>query len=515
MTPSSSLRRLFVILGDQLDYDRFIPDDFDSNTDLFWMAEASEESTHVLSSKHRIVYFLSSMRHFRDHLRSINIPIRYHSLNHQHEDSSLSDLLRKDIHELNPLQVSLVKPGDFRVEASIRAVCRETGSELNIRHDLHFICKENQFEEHAANRKSLRLEFFYREMRRKHNILMEMNIPTGGSWNYDKENRESFKKTGPPRSTPSYEETPDRLTREVISLVEKRFPEHPGNLSHFHWPVTPRDAQSQLDKFVSEGLPLFGRFQDAMWQDQKTLFHSLVAAPLNLKLLDPLKVVRQVEKTYSEGNAPLAATEGFIRQVLGWREYVRGIYNMYMPSYRESNFFEASEHLPIFFWTGETEMACMKSCLTQVLDTGYGHHIQRLMVIGLYSLLRGVSPEEINNWFLASYVDAVDWVTTPNVIGMSQFADGGLLASKPYSATGAYINRMSNYCKGCQYNPKESIGPKACPFTTLYWNFLDSHRERLSGNQRMIMQMRNLDRLDELKLKGIRKAADSLLYQSN
>jgi deoxyribodipyrimidine photolyase-related protein len=252
-----------------------------------------------------------------------------------------------------------------------------------------------------------------------------------------------------------------------------------------------------------------------MWQDQKTLFHSLVAAPLNLKLLDPLKVVRQVEKTYSEGNAPLAATEGFIRQVLGWREYVRGIYNMYMPNYRESNFFEASEPLPNFFWTGETEMACMKSCLTQVLDTGYGHHIQRLMVVGLYSLLRGVKPEEINNWFLASYVDAVDWVTTPNVIGMSQFADGGLMASKPYSATGAYINRMSNYCKGCQYNPKESTGSKACPFTTLYWNFLDRHRERLSGNQRMIMQMRNLDRLDELKLKGIRKAADSLLYQSN
>lgn len=188
---------------------------------------------------------------------------------------------------------------------------------------------------------------------------------------------------------------------------------------------------------------------------------------------------------------------------------------MYMPNYRESNFFEASEPLPNFFWTGETEMACMKSCLGQVLDTGYGHHIQRLMVVGLYSLLRGVNPEEINNWFLASYVDAVDWVTTPNVIGMSQFADGGLMASKPYSATGAYINRMSNYCKGCQYNPKESVGPKACPFTTLYWNFLDRHRERLSGNQRMIMQIRNLDRLDELKLKGIRKAADSLLYQSN
>ena len=504
-----------MVLGDQLDYDRFLPEDFDSATDLFWMAEASEESTHVFSNKHRIVYFLSSMRHFRNHLRSMNLPIRYHELNNPETCVSLSDVLRKDILDLNPLQVSLIKPGDFRVETALKTVCKETGTLLKIRPDLHFLYSEKQFEDHAANRKSLRLEFFYREMRKRHDVLMEKNAPKGGSWNYDKENRESFSRDGPPRTAPNFNTPPDKVTREVISLVEKRFSDHPGNLSLFNWPVTPKGAQSQLEKFLTDGLPLFGRFQDAMWVNQKTLFHSLLGAPLNLKLLDPMKVIRQVEKAYEEGKVPLAAAEGFIRQVLGWREYVRGIYNLHMPNYEAFNFLEANHSLPKFFWTGETDMACMKNCLSQVLDSGYGHHIQRLMVIGLYSLLSGVKPKEINNWFLASYVDAVDWVTTPNVLGMSQFADGGLMASKPYSATGAYINRMSNYCKGCKYNPKESVGPRACPFTTLYWNFLERHRERLSGNHRMSMQLRNLDRLDEKKLSEIKKTSDSLLHQSN
>jgi deoxyribodipyrimidine photolyase-related protein len=479
------------------------------------MAEASEESTHVFSNKHRIVYFISSMRHFRNHVKSLGLPIRYHQLDRSKKPTALADYLRDDIQKLKPIEVTVTKPGDCRVETTLSEVCRERGLKLDVRQDSHFLCKEKDFADHAENRKSLRLEFFYREMRRKHNVLMDAKTPLGGSWNYDKDNRESLPKSGPPHPTPSYRTTPNLLTQEVIQMVAKRFPDHPGNLSLFCWPVSPKQAEIHLNQFISSGLPLFGRFQDAMWLSEKTLFHSLIAAPLNLRLLDPLKVIRQVEKAYKEGDAPLAATEGFIRQVLGWREYIRGIYNLHMPLYAGSNFFRATQPIPSFFWTGETDMACMKSCLSQVLETGYGHHIQRLMVIGLYSLLRGVHPKEINAWFLASYVDAVDWVTTPNVIGMSQFADGGLMASKPYTATGAYINRMSNYCKSCQYNPKESVGPNACPFTTLYWSFLDRHRERLSTNHRMSMQLKNLQRLDEQKLTGIRKAADSLLHQSN
>ena len=504
----SAPHRLFVVLGDQLDYQRFLPADFDPKTDLFWMAEASEESTHVRSNKHRIVCFLAAMRHFRNHLNDGQIPLLYHELGKG--ESSLSGLLGQDLKQLKPRLVSVVKPGDCRVEEALRKTVEEHRAKWEVREDEHFLCTQAEFEEHAQGRKSLRMEFFYREMRRKHDVLMDGKDPVGGAWNFDKENRESFGKQGPPPSPMVRGCSPDALTQEVIDLVNQRFPDHPGDLRQFIWPVTPQQAEDALTQFIEECLPCFGRFQDAMWTDENTLFHSLLGSPINLRLLDPRKVIEAAEQAYLQGSAPLPAVEGFIRQILGWREYVRGIYHLRMPEYREMNFLEADQPLPEFFWTGETDMVCMKSCLKQVLDTGYGHHIQRLMVIGLYSLLHGVRPGEINNWFLANYVDAVDWVTTPNVVGMSQFADGGIMASKPYSATGAYIDRMSNYCKKCRFQPKESTGPDACPFTTLYWDFLDRHRKRLGGNQRLAMQMRNLVRLSEEKLAEIRKGADSL-----
>ena len=510
---TTNVRRLVVVLGDQLDYQRYCPNDFNPHQDMFWMAEATEESTHVLSNKHRIVFFLSSMRHFRDYLGVQNLPLIYHELASDGTDSSLSSILEADINRLKPQEIYLKQPGDYRVRTSLIKVIEKLGVPLTIAEDESFLCSQEQFSDHASNRKVLRLEFFYREIRRRHNILIDNDKPVGGEWNFDKNNRESFGKKGPPSIPENQGTKPDKITQEVIQFVDARFTDHPGNLDNFNWPVTPNDAEAQLDHFIDQCLPLYGRFQDAMWTGQNTLFHSLVAAPLNLRLLDPLKVVRKVETAYYEERAPIAAVEGFIRQVVGWREYVRGIYNLHMPNYRTHNHLKADIPLPSFFWSGKTDMACMSSCLTQVLETGYGHHIQRLMVIGLYSLLIGVRPEEINDWFLASYVDAVDWVTTPNVIGMSQFAAGGLMASKPYSATGAYINRMSNYCASCRYNPKESTGPNACPFTSSYWAFLDRHRETLSSNQRMSMQLRNLSRMDDQRLKDIRKAADSHLHQ--
>ncbi len=503
-----SPRRLLLVLGDQLDYERFLPQDFDPSSDLFWLAEASEESTHVRSNKHRIVCFLAAMRHFRNHLQKEKLPLLYHELGEG--ETTLGQLLAKDLDQLKPEIVSVVKPGDYRVEQSLSQVCEKAGVHWEVREDEHFLCSQQEFEDHARGRKSIRMEFFYREMRRKYDVLMDGKDPVGGAWNFDKDNRESFGKQGPPASPTIRGCPPDEVTCEVIALVERRFSDHPGDLSQFIWPVTPEQADGALDQFIRECLPTFGRYQDAMWTDEYTLFHSLLGSPINLRLLDPRKAIQSAEQAYLRGDAPLAATEGFIRQILGWREYVRGIYHLKMPEYRDLNFLEADHPLPDFFWTGKTEMACMQSCLTQVLDTGYGHHIQRLMVIGLYSLLHGVRPGEINDWFLANYVDAVDWVTTPNVVGMSQFADGGIMASKPYSATGAYIDRMSNYCKSCKFKPKESIGPNACPFTTLYWDFLDRHRDRLAKNQRLSMQMRNLARLSEEKLSEIRKAADSL-----
>ena len=447
----SSCNRLFLVLGDQLDYDRFLPADFDPQTDLFWMAEASEESTHVRSNKHRIVCFLAAMRHFRNHLQKKKIPLLYHELSAG--ESTLSQLLDRDLAKLKPALVSVVKPGDYRVEDALRKTVEQHEAKWEVREDEHFLCSHSEFEEHAEGRKSLRMEFFYREMRRKYNILMDGKDPMGGAWNFDKDNRESFGKQGPPPSPTVRGCTPDTITKEVIKLVNQHFPEHPGDLRQFIWPVTPKQADDALDQFINEYLPTFGRFQDAMWTNEHTLFHSLLGSPINLHLLDPRKAIKAAEKAYLQERAPLPAVEGFIRQILGWREYVRGIYHLRMPEYRDMNFLEADRSLPDFFWTADTEMACMKSCLKQVLDTGYGHHIQRLMVIGLYSLLHGVRPREINDWFLANYVDAVDWVTTPNVVGMSQFADGGIMASKPYSATGAYIDRMSNYCKNCRFSP--------------------------------------------------------------
>ncbi|NBO87245.1 MAG: cryptochrome/photolyase family protein, partial [Burkholderiaceae bacterium] len=253
----------------------------------------------------------------------------------------------------------------------------------------------------------------------------------------------------------------------------------------------------------------FGVYQDAMWTDEPWLFHSHIASALNLKLLSAQEVVTATEEAYRQGWAPIAAVEGFIRQILGWREYVRGIYWMNMPKYLELNALKANQPLPAFFWDGNTQMHCLSQTITQSLRTGYAHHIQRLMVTGLYALLLGVRPKEIHAWYLSMYVDAVEWVELPNVIGMSQFADGGLMASKPYIATGKYIDRMSNYCKHCAFKPDQSTGPNACPFTTLYWDFLIRHESAMSKNPRMLMQVRNLARMtDEAKLAIQDKASE-------
>jgi deoxyribodipyrimidine photolyase-related protein len=292
--------------------------------------------------------------------------------------------------------------------------------------------------------------------------------------------------------------------------VKATFPAHPGALDGFDWPVTRADALLALEDFVEHRLPAFGDFQDAMWEGEPWLFHSRISAALNLKLLDPREVVGAVEAAYRAGRAPLAAAEGFIRQVLGWREYVRGVYWMHMPDYLERNALDAREPLPALYWTGDTDMACLRDAVGQTLRLGYAHHIQRLMVTGLFALLVGVDPREVHRWYLAVYVDAHEWVELPNTLGMSQYADGGVMASKPYIASGRYIARMGNHCAGCRYDPALSTGAKACPFTTLYWDFLLRHEKRLAANPRMVMQVRNLGRLDAAARAAIAAQADAL-----
>ncbi len=504
MPKPSPIRHLLVVLGDQLNPDSTAFTDFDPKQDRVWMAEVNEESTHIWSSKQRIALFISAMRHFAKELGDSKIPLSYIAFEDPSNSQSLDGELLKAIQAFQPQALIMTAPGDWRVLEKIKGVSKQTGVPLEIREDNYFFSTVREFAEHAKGRKQLRLEYWYRELRKKHSILMEDGQPIGGEWNYDQENRSSFGKEGPPPIPAPLRFKTDAITKEVIRLVNERFANHPGELSAslegFGWPVTRAQALLVLTDFIKMRLPLYGQFQDAMWTKEPWLFHAHIASALNLKLLSAHEVVNTAQVAFHQGTAPLAAVEGFIRQILGWREYVRGIYWTQMPSYLERNALNANAPLPAFFWNGNTSMNCLQETINQSLNTGYAHHIQRLMVTGLYTLLLGVHPKEVHAWYLSMYVDAVEWVELPNVIGMSQFADGGLMASKPYIATGKYIDRMSNYCKGCQFKPDQSHGQDACPFTTLYWDFLMHHESSMSKNPRMVMQVRNLKRMsDETK----------------
>jgi deoxyribodipyrimidine photolyase-related protein len=499
MTKPTSVRHLIVILGDQLNLDSSAFKGFDPKLDCVWMAEVHEESTHIWSSKQRIALFISAMRHFAKELEKAKIPLRYSALEDSDNTQTLDGELLRAIKMLKPQTLIMTAPGDWRVLEKIKGVANQTNIPLEIREDDYFFSTVREFAQHSKGRKQIRLEYWYRELRKKHNILMEGNQPVGGEWNYDHDNRSAFGKEGPPTIPGPLRFKADATTKDVIQLVNTRFADHPGELAPtpegFGWPVRRADALLVLTDFMKNRLPLYGQFQDAMWTNEAWLFHAHIASALNLKLLSAQEVVDTAQTEFLKGRAPIAAVEGFIRQILGWREYVRGIYWTQMPSYLERNALSADTPLPAFFWTGKTSMNCLQQTITQSLRTGYAHHIQRLMVTGLYTLLLGVHPKEVHAWYLSMYVDAVEWVELPNVIGMSQFADGGLMASKPYVATGKYIDRMSNYCKTCIYKPDQAQGKDACPFTTLYWEFLMRHESSMNKNPRMVLQVRNLNRM--------------------
>ncbi len=512
------MRRLVVVLGDQLDRGGAAFDGFDPGQDRIWMAEVAEESTHVWTHKARIAVFLSGMRHFRDSLLAEGIKVDYTQLAAKRmpeEPASLGEALTASLTAARkakrlPEKILVVEPGEWRVRQLLEATAREAGVVLEVCTDRHFFTTADDFAEHAKGRKQLRLEYFYRPLRAKFGILMDDDEPAGGQWNFDAENRGTFPKGGPGRLPAPRRFAPDRLTREVLELVNTRFAKHPGSLESFDWPVTPAEARAALDDFLTHRLANFGRYQDAIWTGEPWLWHARLSQAMNMKLLNPRDVVAGVERAWRKGKVPLEAAEGFIRQVLGWREYVRGVYWHFMPDYVERNTLAAEASLPGFYWTAATEMNCLKDALGQTLSLGYAHHIQRLMVTGLFAMLLGVRPQEVHRWYLAVYVDAVEWVELPNTLGMSQFADGGVMASKPYCASGAYIDRMSNACKGCRFEPKQSTGPDACPFTTLYWDFLARHEKLLAKNQRMTMQLKNLSRKEAGELRSIRRQADTL-----
>ena len=503
------MRNLIIVLGDQLDLESAAFDGFDRQHDLVWMAEVPEESTHVPAHKARSALFLTAMRHFAAALRQRRFAIRYLRLG-QHSYTDFSAALGADIGTHKPQRLVVVQPGEYRVLDLLERVATCAGVPLEVRPDRHFMIDLQTFDRWSEGRKGLRLEHFYRYLRQRHDILMDGRRPVGGNWNYDKENRKSFGKRGPGAIRPPICFPADRTARDVFEDVERHFGNNPGSLAHFDWPVTAHQAEQALADFIQHRLPVFGPYQDACWHGEPYLYHSRLSAAMNLKLISPKRVIDAAVEAYQRDEAPLASVEGFIRQVLGWREFVRGIYWRFMPDYLQLNSLEAEQPLPDFYWTGNTEMRCLSATIGQTLEYGYAHHIQRLMITGLFALLLGVRPHQVHEWYLAIYVDAVEWVELPNVLGMSQFADGGLMSSKPYVASGKYIQRMSNYCTQCRFDPADSTGDNACPFTTLYWDFLIRHQSRFAKHPRAGLQWRNLNRLSSDQLATIAHRAEIL-----
>jgi deoxyribodipyrimidine photolyase-related protein len=497
---------LRVILGDQLSSRLDIVGKADKDHDIFLMAEVMAEASYVRHHVKKIAFLFSAMRHYAEALRSAGYSVRYVVLEDEFNSQSLHGEILRAVAAIGPSRVVVTEPGEWRLRESLEALRLALPVSLDILPDTRFLCSHAEFGAWAENRRELRMEYFYREMRRKHHVLMERDDkPAGGRWNFDAENRKPPEAGLSSSARPSFRK--DAITLDVLDLVRRRFPDSYGRLEPFHFAVTRRQALRELDHFIAEILPGFGDHQDAMVKGEPYLHHSLLATYMNAGLLYPSEVCRKAESAFREGHAPLNAAEGFIRQILGWREYVRGVYWRFMPGYVERNVLGATEPLPWFYWSGETKMACMRETLAHTYEHAYSHHIQRLMITGNFALLAGIEPQAVHEWYLAVYADAYEWVELPNTIGMALHADGGLLASKPYAASGNYIHRMSNFCHECAYDPSVGVGDHACPFNALYWNFISRHRERFKNNARMTYVHATWDKMDSEKQSALRKQA--------
>jgi deoxyribodipyrimidine photolyase-related protein len=502
-------KTLLLLLGDQLSPQLSSLKAADPARTVVLMCEVWDEATYVRHHKKKIAFLFSAMRHFAEELRTAGWSVDYRTLDQTGGAGSFTSEVAAAINRHKPQQILVTSPGEWRILETMRGWSRVFSVPVNIIDDDRFICSSEEFAAWAQGRKQLRMEYFYREMRRKTGLLMDGDQPTGGQWNFDHDNRKPAKSD---LFMPQpHRVKPDAITKDVLGLVAERFDNHFGDLQPFWFAVTRADAEIALDHFITTALARFGDFQDAMLEGEDFLYHSLLSAYINVGLLDPLHVCRRVEAAYRSGSVPLNAAEGYIRQVIGWREYVRGIYWLKMPNYVRENFFNATRPVPDFYWTAETDMRCLAAAIGQTKREAYAHHIQRLMLTGNFALLAGVSPQALHEWYLMVYADAYEWVELPNTLGMSQFADGGLLASKPYVASGAYINRMSNHCKSCRYNVSELHGDDACPFNALYWHFLARHRDKLASNPRMGKMYRTWDKLAADRREATLKSADRFL----
>ena len=493
---------LRIVLGDQLTRGLSSLRDHASG-DIVLMMEVAEEATYVKHHKQKLVLIFAAMRHFADALRGDGLVVDYVRLDDPANTGSFTSEVTRAIARHKPSRILVTEPGEWRVMQMMK------GWGAEILGDDRFFATPASFAAWAANRKQLRMEFFYRDMRRLSGLLMEGDEPAGGQWNFDHDNRKSLPKGVTPPKRRRF--APDAITREVMAMVAQRFPDHFGDLDPFGWAVTRADALEALDHFIAACLPNFGDYQDAMKQGDAFLYHSVISPYLNIGLLTPREVCEAAEQAWRREEAPLNAVEGFIRQILGWREYVRGLYWLKMPDYAETNFLEARRPLPAFFWTGRTELNCLAQAIGDTQRHAYAHHIQRLMVTGNFALLVGLDPAEVERWYLLVYADAFEWVELPNTHGMALFADGGVMASKPYAASGAYIDRMSDYCDGCRFKPDVKLGPKACPFNYLYWDFLIRNEAKLKSNPRMAMPYRTLAKMEDERKADITRHAQTFL----
>lgn len=497
-----TIKTLHFIFGDQLSHSIATLKNSDKKLDLILMCEVHEEASYVWHHVKKLAFIFSAMRHFASELKESGFKVEYIKLDDKDNLGSFDLELSRAVKKYNPQNISVTEPSEYRVLQKIINWQKNYKIPITIHFDDRFLCSNFEFQKWSKNKKQLRLEFFYREMRKKHNILIDKGgKPVGGEWNYDKENRQGYDKSL--KSPKRISHKKDKITLEVLEMVRNKFAKNFGELEPFHFAINRAQAMIELDHFIAEILPNFGEHQDTMATGEAYLYHSLLSSYINLGLLLPLEICKKAEEAYHKKIAPLNAVEGFIRQILGWREYVRGIYWLFMPQYLENNFFNAHEKLPKFYWDKKTEMFCLSEVVDQTSKHAYSHHIQRLMITGNFALLAGIDPKETHEWYLAVYADAFESYELPNTLGMALHADAGVMASKPYAASGKYIKRMSNFCQSCKFDPEVTVGEKACPFNSLYWNFIVKNEDKLKKNMRMQFVYPTWYKMDEKKRENI------------
>jgi deoxyribodipyrimidine photolyase-related protein len=494
---------VFVILPDQLSRSLNIFHNFNLDEDVIFMGEFKSDWVYVPHHKKKLAFIFSSMRHFAHELKQDGFNVVYRRL----DDKTNSQVFENELRKLNCNKIKITEPNDYNF---LQRMLKLKDFDVEIIQDNRFLCTKEEFSNWAKGKKVHRMEFFYRLMRKKHNLLLDENgLPIGGKWNFDKLNRKTINSKIQLKKRISHKKS--QITKDVLELVEIEFPKNFGTLKSFYYAVTREQALKEMNDFIENFLPDFGEYQDAMVLGEPYLFHSLLSSYLNVGLLNPIEVCQSAQNAFLEGKVSINSAEGFIRQILGWREFIRGIYWSFMPEYSKMNFLEAKNPLPWFYWNGDTDMMCISEVMKHTIEHSYSHHIQRLMVTGNFALIAGLDVKEVQDWYLAVYSDAFDWVEMPNTLGMSLYGDGGIVGSKPYASTGAYINKMSNFCKNCKFDVKKTYGENACPFNFLYWNFLVKHRKKFITNGRMSLIYKAWEGFDNLKKEKILVQAQEFL----